>query len=817
MKKMMIRVLPLLLVVCMLFSACTQKDCGHKNTEIQNAKAASCSAEGYTGDTVCLDCGAVVTAGTVAPLAAHAWGEWTVTKPATPITTGQQTRTCSVCAATEQAEIPAGGFNIEWEGFTGTWGSIDLGEIDSYQELAETVFETLFDFKNGTITFDFVGGGQTVALNATINAKGDSYVALLEVELTKGEGQKDGITVAYDNGVMVAYDESGAEFIDLDAIGDMPYSDFYLSLSKTFKELDAFAVTYLAEYKNQMQTFIDANGELYNKVMAQMGSTATADDLLGGIDVLQSLYVNMIGLLGFKSELEAKVEVAAPSAQDMFKLLSVITTVTEANGGKVYTLDASKVLESVSATLDEMKGYCDLTYGEFAYTVIAPFVTNPEITDWAKLEAYIRANVTGDTKCSVFIDKLISAAEAQGVSIDDYYALIDVYVEMIMGEKINSKEALMEFYDVTLNELIAMMSGSNEMTLEALYDQIFPMMNEGLIGEIPVEGDVTVAGAIDMVKEGIAKIAINALGFSITTDAQGNVIGIVTEADIAMDSAPVVDFKLEIKQDESAKVVLPEAIAKGLATKINAAYDANGNLVINGLDASLEYDFKLNTWLNVEFDLADVVVKDETYTADFGFDVYVLKEAYRDMDAPLKYSAYALVGNTYVMLEEVRDEGNFEEVQLPTMKLPSGETMYIKGTDGDYTYGYVAVSDELCVWAAYNAATNEEIYCGEVSNVWIDLEDVCDLSKALTKNADGTYVISADFFKELNQYLEDDYDDSYYIEIDVSYDVDGMDFYAWYEVGAHHGGEVPMFGFGASEGEATPIKNQLPWYDWFYN
>lgn len=814
MKKMMIRVLPVLLIVCMLFTACGQKECGHANTELRNAKPATCTAEGFTGDTVCKDCGAVITAGTVAPLADHTWGEWTVTKKPTPITTGTQTRTCTICAATEQGTIPAGGFNAgSFEGFTGTWGSIDLGEIDSYQELAETVFETLFDFQNGTMTFEFAADGNSAVVNVTVNAKGDSYVVLINAEATNEKGEKDGITIAYDNGVMVAYDENGGEFVDIDAMGEVSYSDVYLSLSKSFAELDEFAVLYLDSFKNAAELSPEI-AELYNKLMSQLGETKTYDEVMSAtVDTMQSLYVNLVGLLGFESKLEATVDVAAPSIQDMFKILSSITTVTEVDGGKVYTLDASNILNSVTATLDELKSYCDMTYGEFAYIVIAPFITNPEINDWAKLEAYIRANFTGDTKCSVYIDKMISSIEAQGVSVDDYYALMDACLEKVTGQEFNSKEALMEFYDVTLNELLTMMVGE-EVTLEAFYGEIFPMLNEGVIGDIPVDEGTTISGAIDMIKAELAKVAINALGFSITTDAQGNVIGVLVETDVAYDSASVVDIKLEIKQDDSAKVVFPEAIAKGLATKINAVYDANGNLVISGLNKDLNYEFDVESYESVEFKIGDIVEKNTELTKEWGIDVYTIKKEYQK---EYYVEGFVKVGEKYVNLYEVKDESGFEELQLPTMQLPSGQMMYVKGAENGYTYGYIALNDERCVWAAYNPHISEEIYCGEMSSLWLNLEDLYEASNYLTKNADGTYTISADLFKELDQYLGDDYGDSYCIGINVSYDVDGKDFYAWYEVGEKHGGEIPAFheAFYGSATEGPSEISPIDWYEWF--
>lgn len=42
----------------------TRSECEHKNTEIINKKDATCSVEGYTGDTYCKDCGEKLATGT---------------------------------------------------------------------------------------------------------------------------------------------------------------------------------------------------------------------------------------------------------------------------------------------------------------------------------------------------------------------------------------------------------------------------------------------------------------------------------------------------------------------------------------------------------------------------------------------------------------------------------------------------------------------------------------------------------------------------------------------------------------------------------
>ena len=120
------------------------KALGH-DSELKNAKEATCKDEGYTGDEVCKVCGETIKKGqTIAKLAhtydegkitaeptcteegvktytcktcgdtktapipasGHSFGGWTVTTAASGTATGTETRTCSVCGAEENREIP---------------------------------------------------------------------------------------------------------------------------------------------------------------------------------------------------------------------------------------------------------------------------------------------------------------------------------------------------------------------------------------------------------------------------------------------------------------------------------------------------------------------------------------------------------------------------------------------------------------------------------------------------------------------------------------------------------------------------------------
>lgn len=70
---------------------------GHGETEIKNAKDATCTEEGYTGDKVCKVCGEVVEKGQVISKLAHSF----------------QDGTCSVCGAADPDYTPAGSENSD--------------------------------------------------------------------------------------------------------------------------------------------------------------------------------------------------------------------------------------------------------------------------------------------------------------------------------------------------------------------------------------------------------------------------------------------------------------------------------------------------------------------------------------------------------------------------------------------------------------------------------------------------------------------------------------------------------------------------------
>ena len=85
--------------------------CAHENTELRNAKEATCTEPGYTGDTYCKDCGEKIGTGTAIPAKGHT--EVIDEAVAATCTTPGKTegKHCSVCneVLVAQEEIPAKG------------------------------------------------------------------------------------------------------------------------------------------------------------------------------------------------------------------------------------------------------------------------------------------------------------------------------------------------------------------------------------------------------------------------------------------------------------------------------------------------------------------------------------------------------------------------------------------------------------------------------------------------------------------------------------------------------------------------------------
>ena len=111
----------------------TAKPCDHKNTEIRNAKDATCTKDGYTGDTYCKDCGKKIGTGT----AILAKGHTEVIDEAVAATCTTPGKTegahCSVCGTVIKAQEEISAKGHRWnEGEITTATTCDHAGVKTY-------------------------------------------------------------------------------------------------------------------------------------------------------------------------------------------------------------------------------------------------------------------------------------------------------------------------------------------------------------------------------------------------------------------------------------------------------------------------------------------------------------------------------------------------------------------------------------------------------------------------------------------------------------------------------------------------------------
>ncbi|MCD8381767.1 MAG: DUF4982 domain-containing protein [Clostridiales bacterium] len=136
---------------------------GH-STVTQNAKAATCTEDGYTGDEVCTVCGETVSTGSVIAATGHSWDSGTVTKAATTEEEGLMTYTCTVCGETKTEVIP----KLE-ETKELLVPSVTLSVSQNSGKIRLT--GTVTDFENSDDYYEITGHGFVYITKAKLGAK----------------------------------------------------------------------------------------------------------------------------------------------------------------------------------------------------------------------------------------------------------------------------------------------------------------------------------------------------------------------------------------------------------------------------------------------------------------------------------------------------------------------------------------------------------------------------------------------------------------------------------------------------------------------
>ena len=155
----------------------TVKPCDHKNTEIRNAKDATCTVPGYTGDTYCKDCGKKIGTGTTISAKGHtevidAAKAPTCTEPG--VTEGKH---CSVCnmVLVAQVVVPAKGHTEEIRNAKEATLTEDGYTGDTYCSVCDTLLKKGESISKNGVIVSWVVEGKTVKTEACKKGEKPEY------------------------------------------------------------------------------------------------------------------------------------------------------------------------------------------------------------------------------------------------------------------------------------------------------------------------------------------------------------------------------------------------------------------------------------------------------------------------------------------------------------------------------------------------------------------------------------------------------------------------------------------------------------------
>ena len=154
-----------------------------------------------------------------------------------------------------------------------------------------------------------------------------------------------------------------------------------------------------------------------------------------------------------------------------------------------------------------------------------------------------------------------------------------------------------------------------------------------------------------------------------TLDADGKLISLnfsetAAEADDGDDTTEAVIMEqaaITVLRDATITIEIPEIMNPALQSQITTSYDAQGNLIIKGLDPNYNYSF--NIYGHTITNLAEVAEKHDAMSAEMGYPVYVLPKGLWEQSQPVlsviqigdKYYEYELInraGDTYIPKSE---------------------------------------------------------------------------------------------------------------------------------------------------------------------
>ncbi len=606
----------------------------------------------------------------LSPALGHNMTEWEIVIEPTEITAGLRRRHCSRCGHKEEGKLAA-------------TGGITPIKFESFQELAETLLFDTLGFGNGSVKFSTAADGTRIDCTITVNEADGSYTMLVdgtysylrytpdqEGVVKPGYGSDSNVSVSplaeqieegsftalYRNGILVISNVDGDEMIgvtDIDSIMSMMFNYMSLDTIKAFLE-DAFdfvnptvEATY-AQATAMVNDIIDQYGDRIDKALALAGLTYTAEDLKGVLTSVETLYTYAALKLGFNTNLEINGDVTIPTAADLATVLGAFcTTTTDANGNITYEIDGKTEFEKA---MDVVFTWCDthmeMTLDVFLYEVLGETIvaSYPELTSWAAVEDYIKTKFPATLTIGEVTDRIIAAIEATELcTAEEFYSLLNAVLRQYLPPTDENNpgsgdiKAMIDAYaEMTLDALCQEAMGC---TLDEFYAQLSQMLSTTTLGSMPIsvnsETSVPLSEMVAMMKQYLEMFSINALGFKLTMSEAGELLyykaeeSISLTVDVDAEGTPITqdtDFSIEIDKLTNVTVQIPDSLQGVNGQKVTYTYDANGNLIVSGLNPDVDYTVSIQGG-NQDVAMKDLATLDKEMSDKLGYNVYVLNES----------------------------------------------------------------------------------------------------------------------------------------------------------------------------------------------
>ena len=400
----------------------------------------------------------------------HNWTEWRVVVPATEHANGLKVRYCLRCGISDSVEISS----------TGTITGLDF---ESYEEMAEAIYDLLIGLDNGVIEMSYgVEGQGKIDLEFTINRNSEGLLVRVDYVFTDYEGEVHSGSAFYRNGVLIAdiYGEEDAS-IGITTIESqifMPINIMLTYMEGFYDIINPYAEYMFGTAREELVKYIELLGDEVNAVLSAAGSEYTAEQLIDLFDIIESVYTCVSIKLGYNTDANMNEDFELPTKQQLVLFVAAFMEKTEEDGYTTYSFNADEFVASVRNVIDWVYDRCERNVASVLFELLGDEIAkiDPSITNTDALVEYLKTNLPGTLLVSEALEKLDVALEASGVmTLADIYEAANALLYEVYGEEVDVEVMLEEYYDVTLNDLIAAMfanmGGGESDTIEPPYDK----------------------------------------------------------------------------------------------------------------------------------------------------------------------------------------------------------------------------------------------------------------------------------------------------------------------------------------------------------